>query len=497
MAPWAGYIRVSHVGGREGESFRSPREQAERIQAWARSRGEKVVLLEAELDESGGRADRPIITRAVEDIERGLYCGLVVAYLSRASRSVKQLLEMWERIEVAGGQVVAVAESIDTSTPTGRLTRTVLAAIAEHELDLHRDRFEELRRVATAQGIWQRRQTPLGYVRDPRTRKLVPDPNAPKVRKAFRERAQGVPLTEIASQLGRTSSGVRAALRNRAYLGELRVGVHVNPAAHPAIVAEDEWLAAQSATAARPTRSANGLALLAGLARCASCGHVMSPGSSRSYRAYRCHRQHSAGHCPGPAAITRKTVERHVERIALTELAKLKATATDSDSRLDNVRSGLRAAERELAAYLEGVSAAGLSPEQYAKGARIRRDEIDRLRDLLVDQLARRRTPIDGDPLRLWETLDPRRRNQLLRGLIECVLVVPVGRGKRVPVDDRVRVIAHGSGLAEPYRGGGVARPIARIPLPDRDDPTVLGMDLAQDAFEGAGGRVQMSAHDS
>jgi hypothetical protein len=90
--------------------------------------------------------------------------------------------------------------------------------------------------------------------------------------------------------------------------------------------------------------------------------------------------------------------------------------------------------------------------------------------------------------VRLWETLGADRRNQLLRGLIECVLVAPVGRGQRVPVADRVRVVAHGAGLAAPYSGGGAARAIARIPLPDSDDPVVLGMDLAEDPLKGARG---------
>ncbi len=489
MAPWAGYVRVSHVGGREGESFRSPQEQSERIEAWARSRGEQVVLLEPELDESGGRSDRPIITAAIEGIERGAYRGLVVAYLSRASRSVKHLLEMWERIEAAGGEVVAVAESIDTSTPTGRLTRTVLAAIAEHELDLHRDRFEELRRVATAQGIWQRRQTPTGYRRDPQTRKLVPNTEAAKVRLAFRQRGQGMPLVQVARGVGLTPSGTRALLRNRVYLGELRVGVHVNPAAHPALIDEDVWLAAQSTTPTRPARSGREIALLAGLARCASCGHVMSPGSSSVSHVYTCHVQHSAGSCPAPAAITRDTLESHVERIALDELAKLEATASDSDRATEEIRTELRTAERELAAYLEGVSAAGLRPGQYAKGARLRRDEADRLRSALPEKLARRQTPLDGDPVRMWAALDARQRNQLLRGLLECVLVAPAGgRGKRVPINDRVGVIAHGAGLLAPYRGGSAPLPVERVALPDRDDPVLLGMDLTENPLERARG---------
>src|SRR5918994_86947 len=156
--PSLGYTRVSHVGGREGDRFRSPGEQADSMRSWARRRGEPIVLLEPELDESGGRRDRPILTTAVETIERGEARGLVVAYLSRASRSTRHLLELWDRIEAAGGELHAVAENIDTKTPAGRLTRTMLAAIAEHKLDVHRERFEAQRASATARGIWQRRQ---------------------------------------------------------------------------------------------------------------------------------------------------------------------------------------------------------------------------------------------------------------------------------------------------------------------------------------------------
>jgi len=445
------------------------------------------VVLDPELDESGGRADRPILSQAVEGIEAGRYRGLVVAYLSRASRSVRHLLEMWERIEAAGGEVVAVAESIDTSTPTGRLTRTVLAAIAEHELDLHRERFEELRRRATAQGIWQRRQTPLGYRRDPVTRKLVPSADAPRIPRAFRQRAAGRPLVRIAEELALTSSGVRALLRNRVYLGELRVGVHVNPRAHPALIDEDEWLAAQGTTPARPPRSGRQIALLAGLARCSSCGHVMSPGASTVHHVYTCHRHHSAGLCPAPAAITRRHLDWHVERIALGELAQFEATASERGREVDRIRTELKKAEAELAAYLEGVNAAGLRPHQFAKGARLRRDEADRVREQLAQALVPVRAPVDGDPVRVWGTLDPRRRNTLLRGLLECVLVAPAGgRGKRVPIDDRVRVIAHGAGMVTSYRGGGVPLPIKRLRLPDRDDPSVLGVQLAEDPLERA-----------
>src|SRR5712692_7995934 len=327
MPPWLGYRRVSHVGGRSGDRFHSPNEQADVIRAWAKARRERVEMLAPELDESGGRADRPILTAAVERVERGEARGIVVAYLSRASRSVRHLLELWDRIEAAGGQVIAVAENVDTSTPAGRLTRTMLAAIAEHELDLHRDRFEQLRRSATERGIWQRRQTPRGYRRDPVTRRLVPDRRADEVREAFRARADGESPARIAERLGMTPSGVRQLLSNRVYLGELRVGEHVNAAAHEPLVDPDSWEAAQR-TVARPARSQGPPALLAGLARCAGCGHLLTRGGSAARPVYVCPRNHSGGRCPEPAAVTASLLDAYVERFALAELRELVVTAT-------------------------------------------------------------------------------------------------------------------------------------------------------------------------
>jgi DNA invertase Pin-like site-specific DNA recombinase len=477
VLPWLGYTRVSFVGGRYGDRFRSPTEQAESMRIWARRRGEPVVLLEPELDESGARSDRPILMAAVERIERGEARGLVVAYLSRAGRSTRHLLELWDRIEAAGAELHAVAENIDTTTPAGRLTRTMLAAIAEHELDVHRERFESQRASATARGIWQRRQTPLGYRRDPITRRLVPDANAARVQQAFQSRVAGRSISRIALDLGLTPAGTRALLRNRVYLGELSVGVHRNPSAHPAVVREEEWLAVQRTRGTRPARSNQPPALLAGLVRCASCGHVMPRATGGpGHRTYACHRQHSAGCCPRPAAVTLKALDRHVTEIALGELAKLRATAARSDRKLAAARDALLATEAELAAYLEGVAAAGLLPGEYAEGARTRKEQVEHAREQLGALLGRQPGFVSGEPVSVWGRMHVDQRNRLLRSLIDCVLVAPVGRGRRVSIADRSRVIAHGARLVEPYRGGGVPMPIRQLPMPDVDDPVVLGV---------------------
>jgi hypothetical protein len=82
--------------------------------------------------------------------------------------------------------------------------------------------------------------------------------------------------------------------------------------------------------------------------------------------------------------------------------------------------------------------------------------------------------------------MDASQRNRLLRSLKECVIVAPAGRGKRVSLADRARVIKHGPGLVRPYRYGGIALPIRNLALPQADDPAVLRMHFLEDLLERA-----------
>jgi hypothetical protein len=98
-----GYIRVSDVRRRSGERFISPVVQREQIERWAKLRGALIGHVFEELDESGGRRDRPLLMEAVERVERGESDGLVVAYLSRFGRSQLDGLTTIHRITRAGG----------------------------------------------------------------------------------------------------------------------------------------------------------------------------------------------------------------------------------------------------------------------------------------------------------------------------------------------------------------------------------------------------------
>src|SRR3954468_6079456 len=78
-----GYVRVSQVAGRSGERFISPAVQREQIEGWAKLHGHRLAAVHRELDQSGARADRPLLEEAVARVERGASHGIVVAKLDR------------------------------------------------------------------------------------------------------------------------------------------------------------------------------------------------------------------------------------------------------------------------------------------------------------------------------------------------------------------------------------------------------------------------------
>src|SRR4029450_11943692 len=74
---------------------------------------------------------------------------LVVTKLDRLARSVAHLVAIGERLDAKGVSLKVLEQSIDTSTPTGRLMFNMLGAIAqfERELMLERQREGEPRQI--------------------------------------------------------------------------------------------------------------------------------------------------------------------------------------------------------------------------------------------------------------------------------------------------------------------------------------------------------------
>ncbi len=87
---------------------------------------------------SGARAERPGLQQAMENLRRD--DALVVWRLDRLARSLKDLIELSERLGTAGVGLRSVQESIDTTTSSGRLFFHLMGALGEFERSLIRER---------------------------------------------------------------------------------------------------------------------------------------------------------------------------------------------------------------------------------------------------------------------------------------------------------------------------------------------------------------------
>ena len=101
---------------------------------------------------SGARADRPQLAKLMASLKQGDV--VLVTKLDRLGRSTRELLDLIERIGKAGAAFRSLGDPLwDTSSSQGRLLSTLLAAIAEFERDLIRERTGDGRKRAMAAGV--------------------------------------------------------------------------------------------------------------------------------------------------------------------------------------------------------------------------------------------------------------------------------------------------------------------------------------------------------
>lgn len=453
---WLGYTRVSRVGDR-GDRLISPELQEQRIRGYAASRGIELEMMPPELDVSGGKSVRPILEQVIEKIEDGLVAGVIVAQLDRLSRmALADALRTIERIESIGGQVIAVAENFDATTPEGRMARNVLLSLADMQLGRYKDQFATVKRRAVEQGVWPISRVPLGYKKGG-DRRLVPDARAGDVRRGFETRAVGRPWSAVADAIGGVGiSGANKIVTNRVYLGEIRYRIRgeevVNPMAHPALVDRALFEAAQL-NHPRPARRGNPAALLGGLLRCAECGYVMSRNAkARSSEWFYCCRPRKARkRCPAPAIVGAVGIEALVERTVLAHLASLRFEAIARTGEVDAAGEALIEAEGELAAYQDAVSVSDIGADNFTTGMRSRVAAVERARRALAEaRLRSAPLPDAGDLAGLWPKLTVEERRHVLRGSLSAVVV---RKGTR-DLLNRVRVFAPDAVLTFPLGDG-------------------------------------------
>ena len=95
---------------------------------------------------SGTKKNRPELDKMLAELSDG--DTVVIESLSRLGRSVKNLSELMERFNTQNIRLVSMKETIDTTTPTGKLLYTILSSLSQFE----RERTNEGLKAARARG---------------------------------------------------------------------------------------------------------------------------------------------------------------------------------------------------------------------------------------------------------------------------------------------------------------------------------------------------------
>jgi len=268
------YIRVSTDAQREeGYSIDA---QKEMLTAYCVSKGIKDYDYYIDGGFTGSNIERPELKRLIDDIKNRLVNCVLVYKLDRLSRSQKDTLYLIEDVfNPHGVDFISLNESMDTSTPLGRLMLGILSAFAQLERENIRERTRMGMKERVKAGLWMGGgRIPFGYDYDKEQGILVPNEDAQTVRKVYDLYLEGYSCAKIAQMVGLKYEKLALQILTRksnagfiSYNGEEYIGKH-----EPIISLETYQKAMDFMLSRSVTRPSDSNYLLTGLISCGKCG---------------------------------------------------------------------------------------------------------------------------------------------------------------------------------------------------------------------------------
>lgn len=236
------YIRVSTAMQVDGYSLEA---QKDRLTKFAEFQDMEVVREYCDAGKSGKSiTGRPEFTQMLQDVadDKDGVEYILVFKLSRFGRNAADVLNSLQYIQDFGVNLICVEDGIDSSKDSGKLTITVLSAVAEIERENILVQTMEGRKQKAREGKWNGGQAPFGYTLDSKKGMLIVNPEEAEIVKIIFNKFvnEGLGADSISNYLNQhgyvktkyrshelnyfTRSLVRKILDNPVYIGKIAYG---------------------------------------------------------------------------------------------------------------------------------------------------------------------------------------------------------------------------------------------------------------------------------
>ncbi|PUF85793.1 MULTISPECIES: recombinase family protein [unclassified Geobacillus] len=280
------YIRVSTEDqARDGYSIQM---QKEKLHAYCVSQGWDIEGFYIDDGYSAKDLERPAMKRMIENIKQGLIDCVLVYRLDRLTRSVLDLHNLLKLFDEHDCKFKSATEVYDTTTATGRMFITFVAALAQWERENTAERVKANMQQMVHEGKYPGGKVNFGY-RLEEKKIVIDEQEAAIVRKMFDLYLEGNGDNRTATLLNRmghrtrlgrmwTGKQVRDILTNQVYIGRFFYMDEYHDGIIPPIIEREKFETAQKMREGRRGKHPRQVAsdyIFSGVLRCARCGRVM------------------------------------------------------------------------------------------------------------------------------------------------------------------------------------------------------------------------------
>lgn len=411
------YMRVSsQMQAKEGESLEF---QQSLCMSYIESHSD-MILVDTYMDDgvSGTKfAQRDELQRMLNDVKDGKIDMIIFTKLDRFFRSVRHLMNTLDILDQYGVEWKAIQEAHDNTTPTGKLSLTIMGAFAEMEANMASVRVKDAYANKISKGEWLNSHPPFGYmIKD---KKAVPDPHKKDIVvslfKEYRSHNSLYRLVREHSDVPRSTKSIKRILTDRAYIGE----AHGKKDFLEPIVGRDLFEDVQRLLSMNVKKSVKYSYLFSGLMVCPLCGRKMTASTyNHKYQRYTC-RYRSTGACEYNHVVYERQVERHLIESYRDDLEK-RYLSLKSVKKTDNsqkIKAITHKMDRLKDLYINDL----IDLDEYKRDLETYRNELRDLEKPTETNVGQIEELLKLNVYEIYWTLDREQKRRLWRSVVKSI----------------------------------------------------------------------------